>query len=147
MPPDGSTPGSGEHMVHMVRYNQIPAGVIEKALPPELAFALLDSKNFDNFMKRMKRKIDEDQAVALLRRIELDQDSTHRIKKFEFMDFIKPQEPFSKMLRRIQMKKEEDFGKLAQKKLVDKHTVNTKKLPDKVKSAHSENQTNKFNQN
>ena len=107
----------------------------------------LDIKNFDNFMKRMKRKIDEDQAVALLRRIELDQDSTHRIKKSEFMDFIKPQEPFSKMLRRIQMKKEEDFGKLAQKKLVDKHTVNTKKLPDKVKSAHSENQTNKFNQN
>jgi hypothetical protein len=46
-PPDGSTPGSGEHMVHMVQHNQIPAGVIEKALPAELAFALLDSKNFE----------------------------------------------------------------------------------------------------
>eukprot|EP01043_Picozoa_sp_COSAG02_P071347 COSAG02_NODE_13003_length_1462_cov_1.033749_2_plen_283_part_00 len=45
--PAGSTPGSGAHMVHMVQHNQIPAGVIEKALPPELAFALLDSKNFE----------------------------------------------------------------------------------------------------
>jgi hypothetical protein len=47
LPPDGSAPGSGEHMVHMVQHNQIPAGVIEKALPAELAFALLDSKNFE----------------------------------------------------------------------------------------------------
>ena len=46
-PPDGSARGSGEHMVHMVRHNQIPAGVIDKALPAELAFALLDSTNFE----------------------------------------------------------------------------------------------------
>jgi hypothetical protein len=34
-------------MVHMVNHNQIPAGIIEKALPAELAFALLDSSNFE----------------------------------------------------------------------------------------------------
>ena len=48
LPLDSSAPpGSGEHMVHMVNHNQIPAGIIEKALPAELAFALLDSRNFE----------------------------------------------------------------------------------------------------
>lgn len=47
LPLDGPAPGSGEHMVDMVRHNQIPAGIIAKALPAELAFALLDSKNFE----------------------------------------------------------------------------------------------------
>ena len=48
LPLDSSAPpGSGEHMVQMVTHNQIPAGVIEKALPAELAFALLDSRNFE----------------------------------------------------------------------------------------------------
>jgi hypothetical protein len=51
--PDGSAhPGHGcgehmVHMVHMVQHNQIPAWVIETALPAELAFALLQSKNFE----------------------------------------------------------------------------------------------------
>lgn len=45
--PPPLSPGSGEHMVHMVQHNQIPAGVIDKALPAELAFALLDGANFE----------------------------------------------------------------------------------------------------
>lgn len=43
----------------------------------------LDLKSFVNFLKRMKKKIDEDQASALMRRMEMDQDGQHRIKADE----------------------------------------------------------------
>jgi hypothetical protein len=72
----------------------------------------------------------------------LDQDSTHRISYEEFIKFVTPEEPFSKMLRRILMKREFDFGEQAKKVVVQKGTVDEKKLNF---AAHAVQEGVKFN--
>ena len=50
----------------------------------------LDQKSFDTFLKRLKRRVTEDQLVALTRRVEEDQDSTHRFHRDEFLRYVYP---------------------------------------------------------
>lgn len=55
-------------------------------------------KNLERFFNSQRRKTTEADHYAIVRRIDLDSDS--KINKDEFLESIKPQEPFSKMLVR-----------------------------------------------
>lgn len=55
-------------------------------------------KNLERFFNSQRRKTSEADHYAIVRRIDLDSDS--KINKEEFLECIKPQEPFSKMLVR-----------------------------------------------
>ena len=66
-------------------------------------------KGLDNFFKRMfaKNICTEDNA-AIIRRLDLDCDGKLRIE--EFIKGISAQEPYSKMMIRAKLKREEEFG-------------------------------------
>lgn len=66
-------------------------------------------KGLDNFFKRMfaKNICTEDNA-AIIRRLDLDCDS--KLCREEFMKGISAQEPYSKMMIRAKLKREEEFG-------------------------------------
>ena len=55
-------------------------------------------KHFDRFFNGLRMRTTEEDRFAMIRRLEMDGD--HRIDKGEFLDFIRPFEPFSKMLTR-----------------------------------------------
>lgn len=55
-------------------------------------------KNLERFLLSQARKATEDVLCAIVRRIDLDSDG--KISRDEFIEAIKPQEPFSKMLIR-----------------------------------------------
>jgi Ca2+-binding EF-hand superfamily protein len=55
-------------------------------------------KNLERFFNSQRRKTTEADHFAIIRRIDLDSDS--KINKEEFLEAIKPQEPFSKMVVR-----------------------------------------------
>lgn len=85
----------------------------EKSFTWDAAYTAIDDcslkyiyqKNLERFFNACKRKTTDLDHFAIIRRIDLDADS--RINKDEFMEAIKPQEPYSKMLlrNRIQARK------------------------------------------
>jgi hypothetical protein len=60
-------------------------------------------KNLERFFNSQRRKTSESDHLAIIRRIDLDGDS--KINKEEFLETIKPQEPYSKMLVRQRLTK------------------------------------------
>lgn len=60
-------------------------------------------KNLERFFNSSRRKTTEADHYAIIRRIDLDSDS--KINKEEFLESIRPQEPFSKMLVRQRVSK------------------------------------------
>lgn len=73
----------------------------------------------DSFFKRNGAKgiLIEDNA-AIIRRLDLDNDG--RLNKEEFLKGIQAQEPYSKMLIRAAIKKEDTFGKIDNTAIIDK---------------------------
>ena len=71
----------------------------------------IDMKGLDGFFKRNRTKgVQLEDNAAIIRRLDLNNDS--RLNKEEFLKGIAPQEPFSKMLIRQQMKHDLAFGKM-----------------------------------
>jgi hypothetical protein len=62
-------------------------------------------KNLERFFNCMRRKTTEQDHFAIIRRIDLDSDS--KINKEEFLESIRPQEPYSKMVVRQRVSKME----------------------------------------
>lgn len=119
----------------------------------ELAFSTLDPgnlgfleiKTIDSFFKRTFTKgITLEDNAAIIRRLDLDCDN--RLRFDEFIAGIRSQEPFSKMLIRNNMKKEDAFGKEVeeQKKKKAVNDVKKAKDPEAVK-VHNEAMANRFN--
>jgi len=101
-------------------------------------------KNFINFFKRLGKKITDEEIAALVRRMDLDCDSRHMISKSEFMEFIEPQEPYSRLLTRQSMKHSEDFPShegIQNRKLIEKKGKSLVQY-----KAHMQRQANRVNQ-
>jgi hypothetical protein len=111
--------------------------------PGNLGF--LEIKTIDSFFKRTFTKgITLEDNAAIIRRLDLDCDN--RLRFDEFIAGIRSQEPFSKMLIRNNMKKEDAFGKEVeeQKKKKAVNDVKKAKDPEAVK-VHNEAMANRFN--
>ena len=64
----------------------------------DCSMSYIYQKNLERFFNSQRRKTSESDHLAIIRRIDLDGDS--KINKEEFLETIKPQEPYSKMLVR-----------------------------------------------
>jgi len=83
----------------------------------------------ERFFNAQRRKTNEADHLAIIRRIDLDGDS--KINKEEFLETIKPQEPYSKMLVRQRLLKKPTRMHL---KHIDDNDKNRKKEVSKSAS-------------
>lgn len=70
-------------------------------------YGFIDARNLKTFFRKLKYKATDEDCVALIRRLDLDCDS--KLSKEEFLEGIKSQEPYSKMIVREQMAKKEEI--------------------------------------
>lgn len=68
-------------------------------------YGYLDLRNLYRFFKNNRSKATEEDCIAIIRRFDLDADS--KLSKEEFIQGLKAQEPFSKMIVRDKMAKKE----------------------------------------
>jgi Ca2+-binding EF-hand superfamily protein len=116
-----------------------PAGAYAAIDNSSLGF--IDTKGIDNFFKRLFTKgFTLEDVMAIIRRLDLDGD--RKLKPEEFLKGIKAQQPFSKMLIRIALKREEDFGTMHDSKAIK---TKEKAVNLKAQKAHCEAQNNMFN--
>lgn len=64
------------------------------------AYGFVDRKNLKSFLRKHGHLASNEEVMAIIRRMDLDADA--RICKDEFIDGIKPEEPYSKMMKRSQ---------------------------------------------
>ena len=77
-----------------------------KGFEPEKAFKIvddwnygyIDKKNLKLFLKNQGCYLGSKEIMAIIRWMDLDADA--RLNKHEFLDFIRPLEPYSKMIKR-----------------------------------------------
>ena len=99
----------------------------------------IDIKMLDRFLKKYGAKgINIEDNAAIIRRLDLDNDG--RLNREEFLKGMQAQEPYSRMLIRNAIKKEETFGKVDNKAIVDK--ANAKDL--KAIKKHKEDLSNQL---
>ena len=96
-------------------------------------YGYIDIRNLYRFFKTNKSKATEEDCVAIIRRLDLDADS--KLSKEEFLDGIRAQEPFSKMIVRDKMARKEEMVKLKKQE--------TKKVPMKKSEDNIESNWNK----
>ena len=63
------------------------------------AYGYIDRKNLKSFFKKHGKVTTNDDIMAIIRRMDLDADA--RLNKQEFIDGIMPEEPYSKLMKRI----------------------------------------------
>ena len=75
-------------------------------LVDDWGYGYLDLRNLYRFFKNARAtKATEEDCIAIIRRFDLDADS--KLSKDEFIQGIKPQEPYSKMIVREKMARRE----------------------------------------
>ena len=68
------------------------------------SYGYVDKKNLQSFLRRHGHLATKEEVMAIIRRMDLDADA--RLNQDEFIDGIKPEEPYSKMMKRIQLKQQ-----------------------------------------
>jgi Ca2+-binding EF-hand superfamily protein len=63
------------------------------------SYGYIDRKNLKSFLRKHGHLATNEEVVAIIRRMDMDADA--RISKQEFIESIKPEEPYSKMMKRI----------------------------------------------
>jgi len=86
-------------------------------------YGYIDIRNLYRFFKNNRSKATEEDCQAIIRRLDLDADS--KLSKEEFLQGIKAQEPFSKMIVREKMAKRDEIER--QKTLQNNTKKTTKK--------------------
>ena len=66
-------------------------------------YGFIDKKNLKSFLRKHNYVASTAECMAIIRRLDLDADA--RLSKREFMDGLKPEEPYSRALKRTQMKR------------------------------------------
>jgi uncharacterized phage-associated protein len=73
-------------------------------------YKYIDVRNLYRFFKNNRSKATEEDCVAIIRRLDLNADS--KLSKEEFLQGIKSQEPFSKMIVREKMARKEEIERI-----------------------------------
>ena len=92
-------------------------------------YKYIDIRNLYRFFKNNRSKATEEDCVAIIRRLDLDADS--KLSKEEFLNGLKSQEPFSKMIVREKMARKEEMAK-AKQQSVKEDAPKTKKASKKA---------------
>ena len=92
-------------------------------------YKYIDIRNLYRFFKNNRSKATEEDCVAIIRRLDLDADS--KLSKEEFLNGLKSQEPFSKMIVREKMARKEEMAKVKQQS-VKEDAPKTKKASKKA---------------
>ena len=66
-------------------------------------YGYIDKKNLKSFLRKHNYVASTAECMAIIRRLDLDADA--RLSKREFMMGIRPEEPYSKTLKRTQMRR------------------------------------------
>lgn len=66
-------------------------------------YGFIDKKNLKSFLRKHNYVASTAECMAIIRRLDLDADA--RLSKREFMEGLKPEEPYSRALKRSQMKR------------------------------------------
>lgn len=61
-------------------------------------YGFIDKKNLKSFLKKHGYIASNEDVISIIRRMDLDADA--RLSKGEFIEGIKPEEPYSKMMKR-----------------------------------------------
>jgi len=72
-------------------------------------YGYIDKKNLTSFLRKLGYIVRKDELLAIIRRMDLDADA--RLTMNEFIDGLKPFEPYSRMLKRDQIKSNEKTSK------------------------------------
>ena len=64
-------------------------------------YGYIDRKNLKSFLRKHGHLASNEEVMAIIRRMDLDADA--RLAKKEFIDGIKPEEPYSKMMKRVKL--------------------------------------------
>jgi len=62
------------------------------------SYGYIDKKNLKSFLRKHGHLATNEEVIAIIRRMDLDADA--RLSKVEFIEGIKPEEPYSKLLKR-----------------------------------------------
>lgn len=65
-------------------------------------YGFIDKKNLKSFLRKHNYIASTAECMAIIRRLDLDADA--RLSRQEFADGLKPEEPYSRVLKRSQMK-------------------------------------------
>ena len=65
------------------------------------AYGYVDKKNLKSFFRKHGHLSSNEEVMAIIRRMDLDADA--RLNKYEFIDGLKPEEPYSKMMKRREL--------------------------------------------
>jgi hypothetical protein len=65
-------------------------------------YGYIDKTNLKSFMRKHGRMINDDQLLMIIRRMDLDADA--RVSKEEFIEGLKPEQIYSKLMKREQSK-------------------------------------------
>lgn len=69
------------------------------------SYGFIDKTNLKSFLRKHNYLASTAEAIAIIRRMDLDADA--RLSKQEFVEALRPEEPYSKSLKRTQIKKVE----------------------------------------
>mgnify|MGYP001567764964 FL=1 len=80
-------------------------------------YGFVDTRNLKGFFRNNKSKATDEDCVAIIRRMDLDSDS--KLTKEEFLNSIRPEEPYSKMLIRERINKVEEIKRAKRQNKID----------------------------
>ena len=63
------------------------------------SYGYIDRKNLKSFLRKHGHLATNEEVMSIIRRMDMDADA--RISKQEFIESVKPEEPYSKMMKRI----------------------------------------------
>ena len=66
-------------------------------------YGFIDKKNLKSFFRQHGYLASTEEVMAIIRRMDMDADA--RLSKYEFIEGIKPEEPYSKAMKRSESKK------------------------------------------
>jgi hypothetical protein len=101
-------------------------------------YGFIDARNMKSFFRNNKCKMEEDSCVAVIRRMDLDADS--KLTKEEFLEGIKAQEPYSKMIVRERLNKQEELARIKKQNKID--LAKGKRVDKKAERGTKENVVN-----
>lgn len=75
-------------------------------------YGYIDRKNLKSFFRKHQHVATSNECVSIIRRLDLDADARLTFK--EFTDGLKPSDPYSKCMKRIEMTKKPFYAKAIQ---------------------------------
>lgn len=67
------------------------------------AYGYIDKTNLKSFLRKHGYLASTAEAIAIIRRMDLDADA--RLSKHEFIESLRPEDPYSRLMKRSQIKK------------------------------------------